>query len=57
MYGDFVKQHKETFDASNIRDVIDVYLHEYGVTYDDDKLIGLFFSFVGVYLMCTIVMS
>ena len=50
MYSVFVEEHKRTFDAGNIRDVIDVYLQEYGLDYDSDKLIGLFFSVVGMFL-------
>ena len=49
VYGHLVEEHKQTFDADSKRDVIDEYLQEYGVTYDSECLIGLFFSFVGKY--------
>ena len=47
MYRKHVLEHKDTFDSSLCRDVIDVYLKEKGVHYDEDRLIGLFFSLTG----------
>ena len=47
MYRQHVRDHKATFEDSYSRDVIDVYLRERGRDYDEDRLIGLFFSFAG----------
>lgn len=47
MYRRHVVEHKQTFDSSNSRDIVDIYLKERGLNYDEDRIIGMFFSFAG----------